>query len=371
MKNIYLNCVYKRNLGDDIFIKIICERYNDCNFLIPNYRKAEIIPKINNLKNYNINQNLYETLGKCTYRLNCRNPIDTFLIRKCDYIVTIGGSIFMESKNLKKYKDFYWYKNLDKKYFILGANIGPVYTKEYIDNIKKYILKNAAGICFRDNKSLEYIKEDCKNAKCYPDIVFSLDIEEFKQVKKKKKVIFSIIDIKSKSKQMKNPKIEEYEQLISNLIQKFHSEKYEILVMSFCEIEGDNIYVKRLKEKYTYIKEYYYDGNIDKALKEISESEVIVGTRFHANVLGFIFNKIVIPIIYNDKTKNLLNDINFQGTFFDINNLNKNSFDNISIETIKRKNKILDIDYLKKEATHHFDELDKVLKNDNDIKFKE
>ena len=51
MKNIYLNCVYKRNLGDDIFIKIICERYNDCNFLIPNYRKAEIIPKIKNLKN--------------------------------------------------------------------------------------------------------------------------------------------------------------------------------------------------------------------------------------------------------------------------------------------------------------------------------
>ena len=140
--------------------------------------------------------------------------------------------------------------------------------------------------------------------------------------------------------------------------------------MSFCEIEGDNIYVKKLKEKHTYIKEYYYDGNIDEALKEISESEVIVGTRFHANVLGFIFNKIVIPIIYNDKTKNLLNDINFQGTFFDINNLNKDSFDNINIETIKRENRILDIDYLRKEAEHHFDELDKVLKNDNNIQLK-
>ena len=50
----------------------------------------------------------------------------------------------------------------------------------------------------------------------------------------------------------------------------------------------------------------------------MEKAEIIVGTRFHANVIGFAMHKKVIPVIYNDKTRNLLNEIHFEGSSIDI-----------------------------------------------------
>ena len=50
----------------------------------------------------------------------------------------------------------------------------------------------------------------------------------------------------------------------------------------------------------------------------MEKAEIIVGTRFHANVIGFAMHKKVIPVIYNDKTRNLLDEIHFEGSSIDI-----------------------------------------------------
>ena len=103
-------------------------------------------------------------------------------------------------------------------------------------------------------------------------------------------------------------------------------------------------------------------GNMKEALNVLNNSDIIVGTRFHSVILGMLLNKAVVPIIYSDKTKHVLEDLKFQGKTVDIRNL-----DNYEIEELLGKENIkyrLNIDEIRKEAETQFKELDKVLKKE-------
>ena len=70
--------------------------------------------------------------------------------------------------------------------------------------------------------------------------------------------------------------------------------------MSFCKNEGDEQAIEEIiskcdKETKQHISKYYYKGNIKEALEELANSQIIVGGRFHANILGMLLKKAVIP----------------------------------------------------------------------------
>lgn len=39
------------------------------------------------------------------------------------------------------------------------------------------------------------------------------------------------------------------------------------------------------------------------------ESEVVIASRFHANVISIMFGKKLLPVVYSEKTSNILKDI--------------------------------------------------------------
>ena len=91
----------------------------------------------------------------------------------------------------------------------------------------------------------------------------------------------------------------------------------------------------------------------------LNNANVIVGTRFHSIILGMLLNKGVIPIIYSDKTKHVLEDLKFIGKTVDIRDL-----DSVNIEDLFTEENInyrINIERIKKEAEEQFKELDKVL----------
>jgi colanic acid/amylovoran biosynthesis protein len=368
MKKIYLRCVYRKNLGDDIFIYLLCNRYANSFFTL-NYSGANIVTPIENLKVININFNIYRIFRKISSIFNKRNFLETLALKyfKIDSIILIGGSLFMEPKNYRydlKDVNLKWYDKINKDSYIIGANIGPVYSETYIKNMKEQVFAKSKDICLRDAKSYEYVKE-LSNVRYASDIVFSLDVSKYLNINEEKKVIISVIDLIKKARQIKNPNLEKYEECICCLIESFINKGYKVELMSFCKEEGDEIAINRILSNSKYssqVSKYFYDGDIYDAIRELSTAKVIVGTRFHANILGLILNKTILPISYNDKTINMLNDLNFKGKIIDINDMDNFDSNSITYEDLNYK---LDVSFQKKDAERHFEVLDKVLERRN------
>ena len=60
---------------------------------------------------------------------------------------------------------------------------------------------------------------------------------------------------------------------------------------------------------------------MEQILELIAESEYMVATRFHAMILGLGAGKKVLPLIYHIKLRNVLADLSFRSTYYDIRQL--------------------------------------------------
>lgn len=268
--------------------------------------------------------------------------------------ILIGGSMFIQNDNN-------FQKNLLEKYnfsYILGSNFGPYLTEEYLEYCKK-IFSRAQDVCFREKYSYDLFK-DLPNVRCAPDIVFSLDTSKIK-ITNNKKVVMSVIDCNKKTK---GEYKEVYENKIIEMIKNFDKNGYKVVLMSYCKAEGDEAAIKSILNKIkdnelkNKIDTYRYDGKIEEALNVMGDCQIVVGSRFHANILGLVLNKTIIPIAYSDKTINVLKDINFRGPILDVRDLEQFNFDFLTEEELNYK---LDISMQRKNAELHFKELDKVL----------
>ncbi len=353
MKKVYLKICLNKNLGDDIFLDMFLNRYPNVSI----YATSNYKYNINNYSNIHIYSGFkYKLINKIGKIFKEYNLVERILKINKDYMVYIGGSIFMENHNMD-----YWQKNVKQykspyiPYYILGCNIGPYTDKEYIPLLIDEVFKNAQVVSFRDKASYD-LCNFLNNVRYTTDIVFAMELNNEK--KSKKRVIFSIIDWYKKANE-KDAKI--YEEKIIELTREFYNKGYEIMYMSFCKAEGDEQAIERIESKMNDIKvqNYYYNGNIKEALEELQQSEIIVGTRFHANILGILMNKKIIPIAYNNKTVNILKDLNFKGKLY-----TKENLKNMNIDEIILDNQIVEADLQeeKHKANKHFEELDKILK---------
>lgn len=316
MKKVHLHAVTVVNLGDDIFLNMIIKRYPNVKFyLFTNMKDYKEILNYPNCKIYT-NKFIY-VLKKIIFNFN------VFNIKKKFIHISIGGSIFgeIDSKlywRLNKFENDY--KGYSK-YFILGCNFGPYFTQKYLNLHHDVVFRNANDVCFREKRSYDLFS-DLKSVRCKPDIVFSLDTKKY-NCKSSKKVIFSIIK-PSFRKDLKT--IDEmYKEKIIEMIKVFNEKKYKVTLMSFCKLEGDEEFINDIINSIDDIDvdKYFYRGNVDEAIEELSTAEYVVATRFHAMILGILLGKKVLPIIYSDKILNVLNDLNFNGKYVRIDDLNK------------------------------------------------
>lgn len=374
MKKIMLYAYGEFNLGDDLFIKVILERYPHTNFIFYAHEKyKETLKDYKNIKVINKDNWIINKVKKIIPNINDRilNEVE----KSCDGMIYIGGSIFIQYPDWKNYIN--WYKNKINKFpvFIIGANFGPFTEIGFVNGFRE-IYKDFKDICFRDKFSYDLFKE-CDNVRIAPDIIFSLNIDEVK--KRKKQIFISLIDCESRNKT--NVPIDildlysnEYFMKMKEIIDNFIDEGYEIILSPFCINENDLIITEKIYNSFNYEKKkkieiMSYDGfNINQIIGKIAESEYIIGTRFHAIILGFVSKTPVFPIIYSNKTENMLKDIEFKGQYCRISDMK-----NIDYEYIKYNlnNKIiLDIEKLKILSEKHFKELDKFLIEDKseDIK---
>ncbi|WP_242524591.1 polysaccharide pyruvyl transferase family protein [Metabacillus sp. cB07] len=354
------------NLGDDLFLDILAKKFPDClftvNYLGNNYD--------NFFQNYhNVQRRKYTLLNKIGQRLKISDSISNYdnVAENHDALLFIGGSIFREetyhnalyNERLKMVNEF---KKQDKKVFVLGANFGPFKTDDFFQNYKEFF-RLCDDVCFRDQYSFHLFK-DLKQVRYAPDIVFQMDISNYKHIKMEKKVGFSIIDVRHKHG------LSDYHVSYVNstvkAIQNFVDKGFECYLISFCDSEGDLKVIKEILLNLSpKVKEsvhiYEYKGNLKEAISLIASFKLLIAARFHANILGLLLGIGLMPIIYSNKTLNMLEDLKHTDVIINMDELSL-QYDCETIE--KTWTNCMKLDQVSQVAINQFASIDQFINQD-------
>lgn len=361
MKKIFLYAYDRINFGDDLFIRTICSRYPKVKFYLWSKKYNEkVFSDVKNLKVLDQESKFLTTLQKVHPSLYPRYK--SKMERKCDAVVYIGGSIFIEYDNWEQILTWWDYEALNRKFYILGANFGPYKTEEYRNKLAS-ILNNTQDVCFRDKYSYNLFS-DVKKVRYAPDILFNYDYEK-KEIKKQ--IFISVIDCLSRNSGLDKlcDKEENYINLLLKYIESYVHKGYTVVLSSFCKIENDEKAINKILDRIDSnvkesVKILNYDGvNTEDIIKAIAESELVIASRFHGTVLGFALDKPVLPIVYSNKTINILKDLSFSGKYIDIRKINSESY--IELDNNYDFQRIADIQQIRKDSEKHFEKLDNLL----------
>ncbi|MGG0848187.1 polysaccharide pyruvyl transferase family protein [Peribacillus simplex] len=348
MKRLLVDAYCNKNLGDDLFLKILFERYNNVNFTILNAPKEyKGIFKGIDIQNTN-------KIQRILFRL-----FPFHFTKKFEGFLLIGGSMFMQNETWKKdikkkTRVINSFTSEKKEVFILGSNFGPFNDSTFYDKYNK-IFKNCSDICFRETYSYNLFKQ-LPNVRLAPDIVFQLKEREIP--KRKNTVGFSLIDLENRNNLKKFS--DQYLNKMFDLIKSYIDSGKSITLFSFCESEGDMDVINKIMNRMTvdYLNKMNvinYTGNINEFLNEFKSMEVIIGSRFHSIILAQVFKQGFYPIIYSDKTYNVLQDIKLDEYYKyikDIDSLNVNH-----VIDVAQNNRINDTEFFR-DSENHFRFLD-------------
>lgn len=304
------------NLGDDLFIQFLCQRYPMVNFVIhaPKQYKQTFrhIPNLSIIPSDGLFLKLLRSLLKvCKREYFIREQI----ARTCDIQVYIGGSLFIEHENDRTSLPNLKSMAKNKPLHILGANFGP-YTTDIFYQTHADIFSNIADICFRDKASYNLFKL-IPTVRHAPDILF----HKPKHYPHSKYIVISVIYLENRPDLAHHA--EKYYTWMANTTSYLIKKGYAVTLMSFCENEGDDEAIRRIQAKIPtsqlpQVTTHLYKTNMHSALGIIKYATAIIATRFHAMILGWNFSKPVLPIIYSDKTKNVIEDGLFPGKYVEI-----------------------------------------------------
>lgn len=310
-KKILVDIYLAYNLGDDMFLDYLATSYPDYDFVPyhPGKNYTSFFSKYNNIEQfpYSLYDKIVRKLG-----YDKLSDYDKFA-SSCDGLLFLGGGIFRE--------EFYWetvyqyrqniieafIKN-DKKVWFMGGNFGPYNTEDFRFKYES-LFSTVSKINFRDKKSYSLFSS-LDNVDYFPDILWSYQLPSVQSNNKQ----LGISVINPKHKEGQSHFYDDYIEAHASVISRYLDEGYSVKLFSFCEAEGDLEICTELKRQYSNVDVINYSGNITDYLKKIGECSYFIAARFHANIIAIKYGIPLIPIIYGDKTENLLDDLGYIGT---------------------------------------------------------
>lgn len=318
IKKVLLHGYPHLNLGDDLFFRVIADRYPDVRFYFPmlstDYRGFRDdspnlisrdfcgISKLTSHKTY--------ALPKIYSRLN---------MRSFDAVVCIGGSLFIDQKNppayhkkeIEKYSficDWEIAQKAGVPYFVLGANWGPCYNQYFFDNFNR-AFGSLTDLYFRDTASYN-VFADKPAARHGSDILLGAPyVRKYADgVQKKKQVTISVLDAQYKNS---DADAAAYDRKMAEFCTALPERGYDVVLASFCAAEGDEKAVKRilaLCPDTSRVRTLCYRGDHAEMLRTMAESELVIASRFHATILAWTLGTPAFSVVYSDKTANVLDD---------------------------------------------------------------
>lgn len=323
------------NLGDDMFLDHLSRCFPDVDF-VPFHPGKDYTLFFNKYKN--IHQFKYTLIDKISARI-FKNKLTDYerLSNEFEGLLFLGGGIFREEsywKNLYEYRSQISLAFIarSKKVIFTGCNFGPFSSVKFLE-AHRALFKDASQITFRDQKSYKLFK-DLKNVSYAPDVLWSYNLP--KTDKKEKTLGISVIDPRHKPQY-----VDTYDNYIKThtvLCENYLNQGFNVKLFSFCEKEGDLDIAREIAKELPAIEILNYTADITSYLQKIGSCTHFVAARFHAVIIAFKYGIPVIPIIYGDKTENLLHDLDFMESLVHldtVHNINNSEFLTISEAQIK------------------------------------
>lgn len=367
MKHVFIHAFAAGNLGDDLMMRILCTRYPKTRFrLYADQSYKNSFCDIPNVKVYSPSDPWVIRLDRLLNKIKkTEMGFWKFLIKTSAATVHIGGSVFTqhnddysESLNLDAQL-----RRLSKKMYVVGANFGPYvndnYYRDYQSLFKKY-----DDICFRDQYSYQ-LHKNLPNVRYAPDVVFNY--KEFPVSHRQKQVLVSMINMESRGgKYSISQYTDVYENFIFQMAHQYIQLGYKVLFMSFCSFQEDEKAIERVRNRLTEEKRtatdlLCYSQNVKECMQAFSDSDIVIGTRFHSIILGWLCGKKVLPIVYDKKTLHTLKDNGIEA-YLNLDSLNDITAEDISDYALQlADSEPFDAATLIKQSEKQFEGLDKIL----------
>lgn len=279
---------FDNNFGDDYMMKIIVNSLPEVDFVID--------------ENETVNPVICEEHNVRIEKITSKVQYPKLLITGCGFMINSKAALITEL--------VYFLKQKHVADYCLGCNIEP------LDNcIKRWLIKNKLNkfklIVCRDKKSLSWLyKNVTKPQKEYlPDILFGMPDEWLSDKKTDEKLGISLMHRNGDSKDCRY-----YEEMAS--VADFWIEKNGrgVILMALDSGREDDVYacecVKKLMKhpEKAEVAVHKSGGEIFEAYSKCSK---IIGARFHSAVLALKMGIPFFPVVYREKMKNLIDDLEY------------------------------------------------------------
>lgn len=357
MKRVLLRYFSANNLGDDLFVKVVTERYEDQFTAFSNVSNPtlEAIDNLRIIRRPKVYYLLHKVLARFTGK---RHAWLQSALTHNDLFLYVGGSIFQQEEPIDAWKrEDLFYQQIRKPYYLLGSNIGPYRDGQDFLDILHRIFEHATDVCFRDTASYNLF-EDLFTTRLASDVVLTMKTPEL-VLDDQGGAIVSVVDCYKRFGEKVGLA---YERAVADLTAGLVAQGLRVKYISFWDTDGDtdvsNRIFKSLPERLKPgVEVVGYTGNIDEVVGLFARCSTVIATRFHAVILGLLFGKKVLPMAYSDKTLNILKDMDFQGPVIDIREIDQFDVATFDFDSIQVNN----VDAQKALAEKQFQELDKVL----------
>lgn len=316
MKKVYIHAYLAGNLGDDLFIRILCERYPHVKF----YLLADEIYKLRywDLPNCMVSSCMDRRvllIDRFLKRLGIQDGFRKLLIRFSDAVIHIGGCCFTQHYDdwSPLYECDYNLVHKSRRLYLIGANFGP-YVDERYHKVYEELFGQYDGICFRDSYS-KSLFQNLPKVSWAPDVIFqykSCPLEE-----KKKKVVVAPIELAHRDGKYSICEYEkDYLDFHVKIIRYLIRRGYQISILSFCQSQMDDSMIQKICDRLNDDEKkeiccMAYQAEAAPVIREFEEAEAVIGTRFHSMILGLANRCKVLPIIYDQKTRKVLEDLKY------------------------------------------------------------
>lgn len=362
MRNI-VDGYWRKNLGDDLFLKILAERYPNNKFYILIDKEfysvfdefKNIVPIFNKKSAL---MRLKGKIGRLLVKIGISLPgtVENKIL-KCSNYIELGGSIFI--MNTSKMDNSYSLRKMIScskvNHYIIGSNFGPYKTEGQLQRYQS-IMEKCLWVSFRDEYSLTLFRNDANNLHWFPDVVFCLNVNNY--IKSKEYILISVINPEGRCDGS------EYEDWLLGVIKNYiNNENEKIVLMCFCEFQGDQEFANKLYNELNNSEKnnikIVVHKDIDESMNVICKAKKVIATRFHAMILAWLLEKPVFVISYSNKTTDVIHCIAPEQKYTNINELTSD---------IKIEYSEFDTGYFDKTielAKKHFAGLDKAYSHEN------